>query len=419
MPAGLALQKDTPEIRAAFKGTPGLYIHIPFCASICPFCPYNKVRYEPALARRYLRALRTEIDAYTENGFAEFESLYIGGGTPTLCMRGLADVLQGISIKGERAIEVLPGHATPARLRRLRELDFNYVSLGIQSFDDGLLRYLRRPHTAAQNFRALDNVQGEFDCVDVDLIFDVAFEDEQVFLNDLQTCLEAGVDQVSTYPLMRFGYTPFGKSAHRPDEEHRLLSLAADIAESFGYERRSVWTFNKMNTPAYTSITREFYLGCGAGAGSYSGTLFFLNHFSVSRYINAVESGGLPIARRTKLGTATAAAYYLFWQLYTGKLRPGRFAQHFPGETALSLGLDALRIAGYVQQEGGDYCLTDSGYDAYHDLERWVTYTFIEPVWADMMREHEAAPEDFRLPGLADQLLLYVTGLNDSRQLPH
>lgn len=419
MPEVPALRDESLEIRAAFKGAPGLYVHIPFCASICPFCPYNKVRYEAPLANRYLRALRSEVDAYVEHGFVEFESLYVGGGTPTLCMRGLADVMQSISIRGERAIEVLPTHATPARLRRLRDLGFNYVSLGIQSFDDRLLRYLRRPHKVEQNYRALDNVRGQFDCVDVDLIFDVAFEDEQVFLNDLQTCLEAGVDQVSTYPLMRFGYTPFGKSAHRPDEEHRLLSLAADVAASFGYERRSVWTFNKTGALPYTSITREFYLGCGAGAGSYSGSQFFVNHFSVSRYINAVENGRLPIARRTNLGTATAAAYYLFWQLYTGKLNPRRFAQHFPGEIALSLGLDVLRIAGYVQQEQGDYTLTDSGYAAYHDLERWVTYNFIEPLWADMMREHEAAPDDYRLPGLTDQLTLYLIGLNDTRDRLH
>ena len=419
MPAVPDAHNDALEIRAAFKGTPGLYIHIPFCASICPFCPYNKVRYDAALARRYLRSLQLEVDAYTAAGFTEFQSLYVGGGTPTLCLRGLADILPGITITGERAIDVLPGHATPARIRRLQDLGFNYISLGIQSFDDTLLRYLRRPHKAAQNYRALENVRGQFDCVDVDLIFDVAFEDEQVFLHDLQTCLEAGVDQVSTYPLMRFGYTPFGKSAHSPEAEHRLLSLAAEIAESFGYERRSVWTFNKVDTLPYTSITREFYLGCGAGAGSYSGALFFLNHFSVSRYINALENGELPIARRTALGTASAAAYYLFWQLYTGKLSPRRFAERFPGETALSMGLDVLRIAGYVREQEGDYYLTDSGYAAYHDLERWVTYNFIEPLWADMMREHETAPDDYRLPGLSDQLLLYAIGLKDTREHLH
>lgn len=419
MPAVSQRMRNAAEIREAFSDAPGLYIHIPFCATICPFCPYNKVRHESGLARRYLLALRQEMDAYIERGFAAFESLYVGGGTPTLCIQGLADVLQGLSIKGERAIEVLPIHATPARIHRMRDLGFNYISLGVQSFNDKLLRYLRRPHKAAQNYRALENVRGEFDCIDVDLIFDVAFEDEQVFLNDLHICFAAGVDQVSTYPLMRFGYTPFGKSAHRPDEEHRLLRRATEMAESFGYERRSVWTFNKVDTPSYTSITREFYLGCGAGAGSFSGSIFFLNHFSVGKYINAVESGRLPIARRTTLRRGTAAAYYVFWQLYTGVLDPHRFAQHFPEETALSLALDMARLAGYLREEGGVYFLTDRGYEVYHDLERWVTYHFIEPLWADMMREHETDPDDYQLPGLADQLLLQLIGLNDTRRGLH
>ncbi len=84
----------------------------------------------------------------------------------------------------------------------------------------------------ADNIRALENMAGQFACVDVDLIFDVAFQDSGVFLHDVETCLRSGVDQISTYPLMRFGYTPFGKAAHRPAKEHEVLRAVQALAES-------------------------------------------------------------------------------------------------------------------------------------------------------------------------------------------
>jgi oxygen-independent coproporphyrinogen-3 oxidase len=84
----------------------------------------------------------------------------------------------------------------------------------------------------------------------------VAFETPETVLRDLERCFRYGVDQVSTYPLMRFGYTPFGKAPHDARAEHDVLRRASDLAERWGYERRSVRTFNRRGSPSYTSITR-------------------------------------------------------------------------------------------------------------------------------------------------------------------
>jgi oxygen-independent coproporphyrinogen-3 oxidase len=320
-------------------------------------------------------------------------------------------IVEQAKVDGERGIEVLPSHATPPNLDQLADLGFNYLSLGIQSFDKGVLDHLQRPNTATENHRALAATIGRFDCVDVDLIFDVAFESPQIFLRDLEVCFRAGVEQVSTYPLMRFGYTPFGKTNHDPEEEQRILRVAAEMAANNGYERRSVWTFCRQGSPNYTSITREFYLGCGAGSGSFCGSLFFLNHFSIPAYVEKVDSGQLPIARQTRMSARRAAAYYLFWQTYTGQIDIERFEALFPAQRLQKAILSALQARGLLKRSGAIFELTPSGYDRYHDLERWVTYHLIEPLWADMMREHTHLRGVVPALSRSDRFWLHLSGL--------
>jgi oxygen-independent coproporphyrinogen-3 oxidase len=301
----------------------------------------------------------------------------------------VADLLSRIDAVGERAIEVLPNHMTEQLAERLVEIGITHVSIGAQSFDSRVLRHLRRPNTVAINRRALDVAIGRFECVDVDLMFDVGYQEPEVLRDDLRTCFDAGVDQVSTYPVMRFGYTPFGKADHDRRAEHQALRAATELAAEHGFERRSVWTFNRIGGPAYSSITREFYLGLGAGSATYSGRTFDLNHFGIEAYIEPLERGVLPIARVARLGPMQSAAYYLFWQCYTGSIDLDRFRLLFGRQLALRTIVGALDAIGWIEQRDRESRLTAAGYDHYHDLERWVTYHMIEPLWAEMMAEHD------------------------------
>jgi len=158
-------------------GPAGAYVHVPFCERICPFCPYNKVRARADLADRYFAALVREVDAlvaaYRHRSGGDLTSLYVGGGTPTLYPDALADLLARLPAQGERAVEVLPTHATPDGLDRLRGTGFDAVSIGAQSFHDEVLHALGRPHDAADARAGVAAAVGRFRCVDVDLIVDV------------------------------------------------------------------------------------------------------------------------------------------------------------------------------------------------------------------------------------------------------
>ena len=386
----------------SFDGPVGAYVHVPFCEWICPFCPYNKVLAEGGLAHRYFAALCREVDWYVaahhEAHRAPFTSLYIGGGTPTLYPGELAEVVRRIPVSGERAVEVLPNHGTLESLDRLAAMGITGVSIGAQSFHDGVLRQLRRPHDAAASRVAVENALGRFACVDVDLIVDVAWEDQDAFpgafLDDVRTCLELGVDQVSTYPLMRFGFTPFGTARHDRRREHAVLGQATELARSMGYERRSVWTFNRRGSAPYTSITRRRFLGMGAGSSSFAGCDFYVNHFGVATYADAVERGQLPVARWLHLGRWGGAAYDAFWQAYAGGVDRDALTRSYGRAVAAAAraGLAPFVLARMLRQAPGGYRLTPRGFDVYHDLERLVTYQFIEPLWAEMLTEHLAEP---------------------------
>lgn len=382
----------TPEtVVAGFPTAPGLYVHVPFCHTPCPFCPYNKVRFRENLAQAYLVDLAREAQRYLAAGPASYPSLYVGGGTPTLCLDGLEPLLARLPVSGERAIEVLPQHLTPAGAERLAGLGFTHVSIGVQSFDPAVLHRLRRPGTAADARNAVESALGRFECVDVDLIFDTGFDHPDVLLADLARCFRYGVDQVSTYPLMRFGFTPFGKGHHDRRTEHALLREATGLAADHGYERRAVWTFHRPGSATYSSITRPYYLGIGAGAATFTGNLFLVNHFGLVPYARAVAEERLPVARATRLSRSAAAAYRTFWQAYTGTIPIGSddpLLRH-----PVSVGLRGVTQAlGWTRGRGDSVALTARGYRRYHDLERWVTYHLIEPLWAELITEHAQSP---------------------------
>lgn len=177
--AATAARLGSADVMGSFDGPIGAYVHVPFCERICPFCPYNKVRAEEGLAGRYFSALYREIDWYVAEQEAArrepFTSLYFGGGTPTLYPDDLAKVIARIPVSGDVAVEVLPTHGTPERLEHLADIGVTAVSIGAQSFHDGVLRRLHRPHDAAASRAAIENALGRFACVDVDLIVDVVW----------------------------------------------------------------------------------------------------------------------------------------------------------------------------------------------------------------------------------------------------
>lgn len=196
--------------------SPHLYIHVPFCRSICPHCPYNKVIFRQASYEAYARALEREVRCYlAQKDIPPIETLYFGGGTPSMTPDLIEQIIAltraTCTQQVEIGVEVHPVDATVRRLEQLKQCGVNRISLGIETFQDELLKTLGRGYTGEQAEQAILNaIQVGFACVDVNLMYGMPGQSGQDSLNDVRRCIALGVDHLSAYPLMTFEHTRLG-----------------------------------------------------------------------------------------------------------------------------------------------------------------------------------------------------------------
>lgn len=362
----------------------GLYVHIPFCRSLCPFCPYTKTLYEPDLARRYASALESEAKSVLSNlGGKRISSIYFGGGTPLMLSEAVESVAHlvrpSLAAGAQVAVEVHPHDITPQAVRRLADAGVNMMSLGAESLDDAILKSLGRNHDSASALAALDLLldSGCFS-VNVDLMTGVPGQRLDSAASHMRRVVERRVDQVSAYPLMDFPFTNM-RTQLSIWGQRRLLQHLCAVGDEAGYSRSSVWTWTKPNAPKYASITREDYVGIGAGAASRLCDRFWLNTFSVEGYVDALASRRSAVALGATLSPVESALYRLFWRCYEGGFDLGsseaKLIHSLPRLVAMAEWLGLARTQSFAVS------ITDKGLFLYHLLERYYTRRYIGRLW--------------------------------------
>ncbi|MEF8850652.1 MAG: radical SAM protein [Candidatus Bipolaricaulota bacterium] len=377
-----------------------MYIHIPFCQEICDFCPYNKVAYKPGLAGEYSKALRREVELYESNlpSGLNLSSVYIGGGSPSLLPEGLRRLLDLLrdkfGLSNDIGLELHPRDADRRTLTKLKDMGVTMVSLGIQSFNQDLLRGVGRAGARFSNEKVARRViDAGFKCVDIDLMFSASRPETS--LKDFTKSINLGADQVSTYPLIPFSYTKWGKKylskrnfLFNQFKERNFLNRFANKAREKGYRRSSIWSFTKRSARQYSSVTRRAFLGIGAGATSIVGRQFLVNTFSVREYIKATRKR-LPVALEGKLSKREKEIWYLFWQLYNTQIYPDKFKKIFDRgvEEDFSHILRLGRWLNLIDEEKGKIFLTEKGANLFHVVELLYTKSYLETVWERCLRD--------------------------------
>lgn len=366
----------------------GLYVHIPFCRSLCSFCPYCKEIYQSAKADAYQEALLQEIDLVCQDLTRpkRATSLYFGGGTPALMIDALPAIIDRLqryfTISGGIGVELHPSDITMETLQRLKTAGVTMVSIGIQSFDDQCLQKLGRHNDDFAGKLELVRSCG-FDVVDVDLIFAIPGQTDDSLANDVLTAFAHGATQVSTYPFIDF---TFADNRYKPMPERvkkRMLAMLVDCCRAAGIERTAVWTFGKPGVPKYSSVTRDTFLGFGLSATTLLKTSFKINTFSLDGYIQRISKGHLPTALTLDFTRRQRAAYYLFWGAYGMRINREKFAK-IVGAPLLKLygfELFAAEKLGYLHREGELYVLTDKAARLYHRVEQVYTTAYIDRMW--------------------------------------
>ena len=244
----------SPDIPAGKADTPTmLYMHIPFCEELCPYCSFNRVVFKESLAREYYHALRREILMYKSLGY-DFQALYVGGGTPTVLIDELEETINLIKKNynvSEISVETNPNHLTDYNIEHLKNMGVNRLSVGVQTFDDNILKKLERFHkygSGQEIAERLKHTQGMFDTLNVDMIFNFPTQTIEILEKDLSCLISLGVDQITYYPLMVSTYTRdvMNRKLGIVDYE-RGDELYFKITEmlSIDYKASTAWCFSK------------------------------------------------------------------------------------------------------------------------------------------------------------------------------
>ncbi len=405
----VALVNRVPKLEPRFEELDelGLYLHIPFCRQICPYCPYNKEVYDREAAVRYTDAVRKEIDIYAGLiGDTPVTSFYIGGGTPTTMLHdGLPDILEHVfdsfNMRCDVHMESHPNDLSSDNLEAIISMGVQHLSTGVEALQDKHLRALQRPYAVEEVKAAVRRaVDASFKCVNADVIFALP---DQTYGEVEQTgheLVELDVDQVAAYPLFRFPYTKIGRTPEKSNykgssilQRRRMLAILESIFYDAGYERTSVWAFTKAGVPKYCSVTVPLYVGLGASGGSYLKDVFYLNTFNVAEYVGALEDGRMPIALSLDLSEQMQMAGWLYWRIYETRFRKTDFEKRFGREFDEVYGryMKPLSILEFLRENGDEIVLSDSGAYWLHVLEDLFSLDYIGKLWG--MSTQEPWPE--------------------------
>ncbi|MBX3143944.1 MAG: radical SAM family heme chaperone HemW [Trueperaceae bacterium] len=256
-----------------------LYLHVPFCPSICPYCDFHKMLRHEGLVARYLDRLESEAaEVAARYGGARLDTVYLGGGTPSHLtdaeldrVFGLLRLHWGGAGAVETTLEADPLTFDAERLRLWRDLGIDRLSIGLQSTDDAVLSYLGRVHDAAGGLAAVAMALEAGFRVNVDVIAAVPGQDLE---SDLRTVIATGARHVSVYSLTIEPHTPFALRGVRvdPDQDADAFELAGELLAAAGLARYEVSNFAAPGEESRHNLAYwrgAHYLALGPSASAY------------------------------------------------------------------------------------------------------------------------------------------------------
>nr|WP_106780024.1 radical SAM family heme chaperone HemW [Lysinibacillus timonensis] len=294
----------------------GVYIHIPFCHQICNYCDFNKVFFKNQPVDEYIEAIGKEIELIKREvpeQFSQIETIYLGGGTPTSLSekqlnRLLSLITRYISPNQliEFASEANPDELTTEKLEALKMGGINRLSLGVQSFDQTLLKKLGRTHSNEQVYETINKAkQVGFKNINIDLMYGLPGQTMEQWENTLKEALALNLTHYSAYSLIVEPKTIFyiqyakGKlNLPTEDLEAEMYDLLMKEMERNGLEQYEISNFAKnglISTHNKIYWDNDEYVGIGAGAHGYLKGVRYSNIGPIRKYLDSIQAGKRPI----------------------------------------------------------------------------------------------------------------------------
>ena len=307
------------------SGAGYLYLHVPFCETLCPFCSFHRVEHHHRPAQRYFHSLREEIRLYHASGF-RFCGAYFGGGTPTTEPQELVETIELVRRLfhlREISVETNPRDLRSEILHPLLDAGVTRLSVGVQSFDDRLLKEMERYESYGSGEEARDHIQraaGLFKTLNVDLIFNQPHQELKSLERDLEVFRGSGANQVSFYPLMTSPkvWPKISAVMGRPDRR-RLWPFYQTILSRLRPEftPSSAWCFTQRDHVGDEYIVEaDYYVGVGSGAFSYMDGTLYATTFSLGTYEKRIAQGLTGITVQSRFNVGDQMRYSLLVKMF-------------------------------------------------------------------------------------------------------
>jgi oxygen-independent coproporphyrinogen-3 oxidase len=354
----------------------GIYIHIPFCRQACHYCNFHfttSLRYKNELVAALLKEIELQ-KSYLKN--EKVESIYFGGGTPSLCtkyeIQSMVEKMYSsfeVAPDAEVTLEVNPDDITAEKLQAWKEAGINRLSIGIQSFFEEDLRWMNRAHTSQQAITNLQLAKQHFKNITIDLIYGTPSLTNEKWKQNIDTALEYGVSHLSCYALTVEPKTPLHKMIQRheaedvdPDTQSDQFLLLMQWMEKAGYEHYEISNFAK---PGFRSLHNSSYwqgknyLGIGPSAHSFNGMTRQWNISNNSIYIESINKEIIPFEKE-ELTATQKINEYIMTSLRTIE---GLDLNKLQESTALAFRGKAEKYiaSGKMILKGNSFCLTREG----------------------------------------------------------
>ena len=383
---------EIPDITTVEK--PGLYVHIPFCRTICNFCPYCKVLFDPEICRKYIDALKKEIVMVSSASDypKEVSSLYFGGGSPALAADSIGEIIETLKkyyrITDGIGVELHPFDVNTETLLKLKNAGVNRISIGIQSFQCKYQKILGRNQIDVHKIKEILS-EVKFETVSMDFIFALPGQTSDDLQDDIQMAFFCGANHVAIYPFIDFSFAPTSVKAMKKTEKRELLNEITEYFRSIDCHRDSIWTFAKSKEHKYSSMTRDNFIGFGCSATSLLKAQFKINTFSIEEYCKRIENNKLPSALRCNFSLRQRMIYWLFWRAYTMRISISDFEKYFnvPLKKIFGREIKLAKLTGWATEKDDILELTDKGAFYFHYYEGFYTLSYIDKMWGIMKNQ--------------------------------
>ena len=378
-----------------------LYMHVPFCTKLCPYCSFNRFPFSEKRAVPYFESMRKEMRMLADLGY-DFDSVYVGGGTPTVMIDELCatiDLARELFSVKEVSSETNPNHLIPEILEKL-EGRVQRLSVGVQSFDDGLLKQMDRYDKYGCADEIVERIQlatPYFTSMNADMIFNFPAQTEDMLIHDVERIVESGCTQTTFYPLMASPSVErsLARTVGRVDydREQRFYEIIDELLAGGArplFTHSSAWTFNRVDIPdggaakaednssakakagAHARITvedepkpsnggmideyvvqYEEYPAIGSGGITYLGNSLYVNTFSLREYGEAIENGRMSIMGRTDFNIHDRMRYRFLMQLFGLRLDKLQWERDFgmTVENGLPFEMAFMKLVGAIDRD--------------------------------------------------------------------